>query len=453
MENIKDLFKLELKDDKLICPGLARRIKDLFVEDSELLKKIRALPASNTSYTFHKFPITYLLTYNEIEQLRELGVRLYFKDEALSFSVYKNSGYFMLSLKLIEDKSAPTASNFIQETYSFDSEFENISHFRLTNPVVVRVHHGGESVTDDRNWGLIPILSKWRTKDIIDFENQTEICMCIDSSMNSLLNIIDVIRIRQEKIMDCNFVAVAKDIDSISFEYIKSKYGISDLLKNSFYRFSLHGYELLTFGKLNNIPELLDLDNCCLLSMLIGDYLFRGCNSPKFPVRKMGLFSKSVTLAYRLYHVYMVSLAAVLGLPEDKILEKLSDENFQGVGLIPKDKFSEFFDSIKRKLRRLCKEDRRREIESVKLKLEQEKETNRTFNEAHEKLKEISAVFKKSGLEEKISEFDRLADERITRRLMNSVLLDKTEKTILRALSWHKLEDTFPDLPKFYAHP
>ena len=101
----------------------------------------------------------------------------------------------------------------------------------------------------------------------------------------------------------------------------------------------------------------------------------------------------------------------------------------------------------------MCKEDRKREIESAKLKLEQEKEINRAFNEAYEKLKEISAVFKKSGLEEKISEFDRLADDRITRRLMNSVLLDRTEKTILRALSWHKLEDTFPNLPKFYAHP
>ena len=36
------------------------------------------------------------------------------------------------------------------------------------------VHHGGSGVTDDRNWGLIPIISKWRssTKDVIEFKNQ-----------------------------------------------------------------------------------------------------------------------------------------------------------------------------------------------------------------------------------------------------------------------------------------
>lgn len=355
---VKELFKLEVVEDKVVCKPLTERVRSMLNSNTSIRDKITK--KINKQKEKHRKIQLYLQTLDlfteaELDELRDLHCNLHYCYFYLTFHHDK----IILSLNFCVDYGSCFSATVIRDSFGYDTEFtydEFLSGGCLlaNNKFIEASTLGGAHA-----WDSVSIL----TQKTDDLKNLMSVEMCLDSSAKSTLSIFDILDMRDKVKEDAGFLSYVKMFDSLSIEQAVKKF--NNLLPKyeimtSYSDMGTICIDLFKYGENKNISELLNVEDCQLLSMILGR-LKRARYFIKYRImreHKYNEFSK-------IEEIYLDVLSKHLGLSrEDTVNHKLAEDGLAGLTFVKPETFHQFLESLKNEIDERYKEER--EVEKAR---------------------------------------------------------------------------------------
>lgn len=365
---IKDLFKLEVVGDEVVCKPLTERLKDFIRNDSSFTEEITNKINKQKKYVQRRqgyigFPDHLLFSDGELEEMKSNNV--FFQNNACVFFHGRDIAELRFDFMLLGGSPFPfTERMTIVEYFTYWQEF-TYDEFLSSG---LNISGNIRAITSSRNshdWSHVPILEH---KDG-SLVNLSAIYKCIDGSTRSTLSVFDVLDLRSKVKKDKKFLSYVSVMDSLTREQVVDKYG--DLFTRWEISSKLFQYigdicvDLMEYGESNSIPELLDIKNCYLLSMITG-------HLKEYRHRVGVLYNKVNHDGHwwnKVEEIYIDVLSNHLNLSQcDTLFTKVAGDDLAGLTFVAPETFHQFLENLKNSISLGFKDDRekeKREIEAI----------------------------------------------------------------------------------------
>ena len=362
---IKDLFKLEVVGDEVVCKPLTERLKDFIRNNSSFIKEITNKINKQKKYVQCRkgvihFPIKQLLLDGELEEMELNNVSL--ENQSYVFFYGRNKAKLEFDLTLFGGSSCQfIGSTTVVEYFTYRQEF-TYEEFLSSG---LNISGNIRAITSSKNshdWSHVPILER---KDG-SLVNLSAIYKCIDGSTRSTLSVFDVLDLRSKVKKDKKFLSYVSVMDSLTRKQLVDKYG--DLFTRWEISNNLSQYigdicvDLMEYGDSNSIPELLDIENCYLLSMVTG-------HLKEYRHRIEIFYNKVNHDGYwwnKVDEIYVDVLSNHLNLPQcDTLFTKVAGDDLAGLTFVAPDTFPQFLENLKNSISLGFKAEREKEKKDI----------------------------------------------------------------------------------------